>query len=75
MIINKAFENKKLKNNILALGAEASNAKKKNPQVINATSGMFKGEDGSLYEFISVKNAIDSLNASQKLLKELFLNL
>ena len=66
MIINKAFENKKLKNNILALGAEASNAKKKNPQVINATSGMFKGEDGSLYEFISVKNAIDSLNASQK---------
>lgn len=66
MIINKAFENKKLKNNILALGAEATNAKKNNPNVINATSGMFKGEDGALYEFVSVKKAIDSLNASQK---------
>ena len=66
MFINRSSKDKKLKNNILALANEASKAKKKDPNVINATSGMFKNEDGSLYEFTSVKKAIESLNIDEK---------
>ena len=66
MFINKKASNKKLKNNILALSAEAINAKKKDPSVINATTGMLKNEDGSLYEFACVQKAIETLNSSQK---------
>ena len=54
MFINKSSEHKELKNNILALAAEAVKAKKLDNSVINATTGMLKNEDGSLYEFKSV---------------------
>ena len=66
MFINKDAENKELKNNILALAAEAVKAKKKDSTVINATTGMLKNEDGSLYEFESVKEAVKSLNVNEK---------
>ncbi|MBP5574825.1 MAG: aminotransferase class I/II-fold pyridoxal phosphate-dependent enzyme [Bacilli bacterium] len=66
MFINKTSENKELKNNILALAAEAVKAKKKDSSVINATTGMLKNEDGSLYEFKSVEAAIKSLNINEK---------
>lgn len=66
MIINKKSETKKLKNNILALGAEANKAKLLDNEVINATSGMLKNDDGSLYEFNSVNKVINSLSTSQK---------
>ena len=66
MIINKSAHTKKLKNNILALGNEAAKAKKADPEVINATSGMFKNEDGSLYEFECVKKAVSSLSSAEK---------
>ena len=66
MFINKESKNKKLKNNILALSSEAAKAKKLDNNVINATSGMFKNEDGSLYEFSCVAKAIESLNINEK---------
>lgn len=66
MFINKDSKNKKLKNNILALGSEAAKAKKADDSVINATSGMLKNEDGSLYEFSCVANAIKALNINEK---------
>ena len=66
MIINKTASNKKLKNNILALGNEAAKAKKADPEVINATSGMLKNENGTLYEFECVKKAVASLSSAEK---------
>ena len=51
MFINKDSENKKLKNNILALASEAAASKKLDNSVINATSGTLKNENGILYEF------------------------
>lgn len=66
MFISKSAEHKELKNNILALASEANKAKKKDSSVINATTGMLKNEDGSLYEFESVKSAIKDLNVSEK---------
>ena len=66
MFINKKSENKKLKNSILALSAEAVAAKKKDRSVINATTGMLKNEDGSLYEFDCVNKAVQSLSSYQK---------
>ena len=58
MFINKNAENKKLKNNILALASEATKAKKLDNSVINATSGMLKNESGVLYEFNCVSKAL-----------------
>ena len=49
MFINKSSEHKELKNSILALAAEAVKAKKLDSSVINATRGMLKNENGSLY--------------------------
>lgn len=66
MFINKASENKKLKNNILELANEAIEAKKIDSNVINATTGMFKDESGSLYEFSCVKKVIKTLNTDEK---------
>ena len=66
MIINKSSENKKLRNNILALANEAAKAKKADPEVINATSGMLKNEDGSLHEFTCVKKVIPTLTTNEK---------
>ena len=66
MFINKSSEHKELKNNILALAAEAVKAKKLDSSVINATTGMLKNEDGSLYEFKSVESVIKDLNVNEK---------
>ncbi len=66
MFINKSAEHKELKNNILALAAEAVKAKKLDSSVINATTGMLKNEDGSLYEFKSVESVIKDLNVNEK---------
>ena len=66
MIINKSSENKKLRNNILALANEAAKAKKADLEVINATSGMLKNEDGSLHEFTCVKKVIPTLTTNEK---------
>lgn len=66
MFINDSAKDKKLKNNILSLSVVASAAKKKDPTVINASSGMFKNEDGILYEFSSVKKIVSSLSVSEK---------
>lgn len=66
MIITNNAKKKELKNNILALAAKAKAAKKNDPTVINATTGMLKNEDGTLYEFDSVINVIKSLNVDEK---------
>ncbi|MBP5574447.1 MAG: aminotransferase class I/II-fold pyridoxal phosphate-dependent enzyme [Bacilli bacterium] len=66
MFINKNSIDKKLKNNILALSSEAMKAKKEDPEVINATVGMLKDENGVLYEFACVEEAMKSLNVSEK---------
>ncbi len=66
MFINKSAEHKELKNNILALASEAVKAKKLDSSVINATTGMLKNEDGSLYEFKSVESVIKDLNVNEK---------
>ena len=41
-------------------------AKKEDALVVNATTGMLKNEDGTLYEFDSVINVIKSLNVDEK---------
>ena len=66
MFISDKCKDKKLSTNILALSNEAVKAKKLNSSVINATTGMLKNEDGSLYEFDCVKEAIKSLNINEK---------
>ena len=66
MFINKNSKDKKLKNNILALASDAANAKKLDKSIINATSGIFKNEDGVLYEFDCVAKALKDLNVTEK---------
>ena len=66
MFINDSSKDKKLKNNILALGAEAARLKAQDNEVINSTSGMLKNEDGTLFEFASVKKASNNLSAKDK---------
>ena len=66
MLINKTSEKKKLKNNILSLASEAAKAKKEDISTINATAGMFKNEDGTLYEFNCVKEVIKQLKINEK---------
>lgn len=63
MLINKECSTKALSNNILSLATDAANAKGKNPSVINATIGMFNGEDNSFYTFESVKEALEKVSA------------
>ncbi len=66
MFINKSAKSKKLKNNILALSSVAVKAKKADSSVINATTGMLKSEDGTLYEFNSVAEVIKTLSIAKK---------
>lgn len=66
MIINKTSEHKKLKNNILELSSEAIEAKRHDHNVINATAGVFKDENGYLYEFSCVQQVIETLNVNEK---------
>ena len=66
MLINKGSEQKRLKNNILALSAQAATAKSRDPMVINATSGMLKNEDGSQFAFACVKKVMEGLSDEEK---------
>ena len=66
MFINDSSKDKKLKNNILAMSSEATRLKALDDEVINGTSGMLKNEDGSLFEFVSVKEASNNLSAKDK---------
>ena len=66
MLITNSAKKKELKNNILALAAQAKAAKKEDALVVNATTGMLKNEDDTLYEFDSVINVIKSLNVDEK---------
>ena len=66
MLINKNSENKELKNNILALSSEAKKAKRLDNEVINATVGMLKDEDGVLFNFSCVEDVMNCLNIEEK---------
>ena len=65
-IIAKRSENKKLSSNILTIAAEAREAKKLNPNVIDGTIGTLYDEDGKMLEFPSIKKIIDSLSYAEK---------
>ena len=62
MIINQKSRNKKLKNNILSLAQEAKKAKLNNPNTINSTAGMLFDDNGKIYTFDAVKNAMNDLS-------------
>lgn len=65
-IIAKRSENKKLSSNILTIAAEAREAKKLNPNVIDGTIGTLYDEDGKMLEFPSIKKIIDNLSYAEK---------
>ena len=65
-IIAKRSESKKLSSNILTIAAEAREAKKLNPNVIDGTIGTLYDEDGKMLEFPSIKKIIDSLSYAEK---------
>ena len=65
-IIAKRSESKKLSSNILTIAAEAREAKKINPNVIDGTIGTLYDEDGKMLEFPSIKKIIDSLSYAEK---------
>ena len=65
-IIAKRSENKKLSSNILTIAAEAREAKRINPAVIDGTIGTLYDEDGKMLEFPSIKKIIDSLSYAEK---------
>lgn len=65
-IIAQQSENKKLTSNILTIGAEAREAKRLNPTVIDGTIGTLYDENGKMLEFPSIKKIIDSLSYAEK---------
>ena len=54
------------KSNIITLGAIAKEMKKKDTSIINATIGMLYDEDGKLFTFKSVDEALNSLTSEEK---------
>ena len=58
----KGSDSKKLSNNILTLSQVAALAKKNNPNVINATIGMFNNEDDEFYTFKSVSQVLKEVS-------------
>ena len=58
----KGADSKKLSNNILTLSQVAALAKKNNPNVINATIGMFNNEDDEFYTFKSVSQVLKEVS-------------
>lgn len=54
------------KSNIITLGAIAKEMKKKDPEIVNATIGMLYDEEGKLFTFKSVDEALLSLSADEK---------
>ena len=65
-IIATRSESKKLSSNILTIAAEAREAKKVNPNVIDGTIGTLYDEEGKMLEFPSIKKIIDSLSYAEK---------
>lgn len=62
----KHSESKIIKSNILSIAAEAQEAKKENPFVIDGTIGMLFSEEGKLLKFKSVITALDELTDMEK---------
>lgn len=62
MLIKKESQEKKLSNNILSLSLEAAKAKEDNPDVINATIGMFNDESDSFYTFKTINEVLKSIS-------------
>ena len=54
------------KSNIITLGAIAKEMKKKDPSIVNATIGMLYDEEGKLFVFDSVNEALNSLTDDEK---------
>ena len=54
------------KSNIITLGAIAKEEKKKDNSVTNATIGMLYDEEGKLFAFKSVDNALNGLSLDEK---------
>ena len=54
------------KSNIITLGAIAKEMKKKDPSVVNATIGMLYDEEGKLFVFDSVNEALNNLTDDEK---------
>lgn len=67
MIISSKQDFKELKNSILALAETAKEAKKRNPEVINATIGMLASEDDSFFTFQTVKKVMADIDYDQSL--------
>lgn len=63
MFKNNGCEVKKLSNNILTLSQIAAEAKKKNPNVINATIGMFNGNSNEFYTFKAVSEVLKTVSS------------
>ncbi len=55
-------QNKKLTENVLAIAAKVREAKKHNPQTINATVGSYYDEDGNIKVFKAVKEVFENPN-------------
>lgn len=54
---------KVLANNILSISQDAAIAKRNNPNVINATIGMFNGEDNQFYTFKTVEKVLKEISS------------
>ena len=61
-MINKESLNKKLSNNILTLSQIAAQAKKENPNVINATIGMLNDSNNEFYTFRAVSEVLKEIS-------------
>lgn len=65
-LLAKHSQTKEDKSNIITLGVLAKEAKKKNPNVVNATIGMLYDEEGKLFTFKSVDRALLDLTPEEK---------
>lgn len=63
MPIKTDCKGKVLANNILSISQDAAIAKQNNPNVINATIGMFNGEDNQFYTFKTVEKVLKEISA------------
>lgn len=64
-IVGRHAEHKKLESNILQISQEAKAAKKKFPDVIDATVGMLHKEDGKMFKFSIVDDVLHHLNDAE----------
>ena len=61
--MRKGCNEKKLSNNILSLSQIAAEAKRNNPEVINATIGMLNDSNDDFYMFKAVENVIKTISS------------